>query len=269
MVEYQCPHCRHSMTAVPKDARYALVCPSCSKFFRAEEAQRGAEAPPVNGRPLAEVPASPAVASDVGVSSHIPPSRTPKTRATLLSAYAGPIVAVVATILMAVVGWAALGGSPGGKSADRARMDTATTETPPVDAQAGELEKQILKSTRPPTRAEKNIVRVWLKENLGDPQWEEIKWYPVAPVRERTRRQLAEARQKNDLDEIKVCEAALQRPEEFLCGLKLRTKTGFGGSVVTLFVFSIENGKATTNLLDVPTYDERWYAMFVMAPADR
>lgn len=92
-----------------------------------------------------------------------------------------------------------------------------------------------------PASADKAVVRAWLKDNLGDPHWEEIKW--EGPVSATSR----------DLDGLKKLMDRSQnidnipdlrtKPRKYV-RLKYRHKQGLLGPVVTEQVFDVSGKEA-------------------------
>ena len=109
--------------------------------------------------------------------------------------------------------------------------------------------------------ASKSAVRKWLKENLDDGSWEEVKWWPV--VKSHT---LYEANARKIISQIeeskKVFESGSDQPLQSLAewkqhyemfekngirefsGLKYRTRSPLGGKVLREQIFEITNGDA-------------------------
>jgi len=235
MADYQCPHCQGHVTAQPEDTRYALVCPSCNKFFRAEDARASVDAPPVEVETPSVLTASPP--DVVTPKTGIAPTR-PKRKAGSVTAQAGTIAAVLAMLVMGLVGWALLGGNTSRSSQAGIQQKKAASATDPADNP----------SAYEPSRADKAAIRTWLKENLGEPEWEEIKWYVSVPIKDIARNEIRLAREHpNDgLRETRLDQAAiwLKGKDYKICQVKLRAKWLLGISSVRLALFRITDGKA-------------------------
>ncbi len=169
----------------------------------------------------------------------------------------GLIVAVVCLAGLCAVA------APRGQTKQRAGAKNAATQDQATEDQdAGpKMQKQAGAAANAfgPSDADKKSIRTWLRENLGEPRWDEIKWYPSVPIKEIARRQLQHV--SGDYA-IEVNQDRLKGDDYRVCQVKLRAKWVLGISSVKTKVFRIWNGKA-----DLYGYMEEYYEF--VPPEDR
>lgn len=123
-------------------------------------------------------------------------------------------------------------------------------------------------------------VRLWLRNNLPDPNWEEIKFWPLRRVDEYRRdtivgiksnikhnkEMLDKARLAQNADDIELYESIIRNLEDqlkknearlppTLCRLKFRSKNKHGGVEIFDHIFGIQEGGSAVECL---THPEKW-----------